>query len=195
MREPGAPSAAAGSPQSEPPQRPDQRAEGAREGAPGAARDAEPETIATYLRLRGLAPGARRARRRRRTHDDENQPFTAGRDPRGLGDIVQSLTREQGWEPQLAQHDLVREWAVVAGEQTAQHTTPVGLSDGTLIIQCDSTAWATQLTLMRSALLTSIVTAYPAAGIKALRFTGPDVPSWKWGPRAIPGRGPRDTYG
>ncbi|MGO1853842.1 MAG: DUF721 domain-containing protein, partial [Microbacteriaceae bacterium] len=33
------------------------------------------------------------------------------------------------------------------------------------------------------------------AGVDNLRFIGPDVPSWKWGPRAVPGRGPRDTYG
>ena len=157
--------------------------------------DAPPETIATYLRLRGLAPGSRKYRRGRRQRDDENQPFTAGRDPRGLGDIVNSLTREQGWDSQLARHDLVRDWASIAGEHTAEHATPVGLSEGTLTVQCDSTAWATQLTLMRSALLTSIVNTYPEAGIVALRFTGPDVPSWKWGPRTIPGRGPRDTYG
>ena len=57
-----------------------------------------PETIATYLRLRGLAPTARVARRRRRRTDDENEPFTAGRDPKGVADILTDLTREAGWE-------------------------------------------------------------------------------------------------
>ena len=154
-----------------------------------------PETVSTYMRLRGLAPGSRRYKRGRQGADDENQPFTSGRDPRGLGDVMHALTRDQGWDSQLARHDLVRERARIAGEGTAAHASPVGLLDGTLTVRCDSTAWATQLTLMRSALLTSIVTRYPDAGIVALRFTGPDVPSWKWGPRAIPGRGPRDTYG
>lgn len=179
---------------------PNSAPESARDAAPEITRanakdDAPPETIATYLRLRGLAPGSRKYRRGRRQREDENQPFTSGRDPRGLGDIVNSLTREQGWDSQLARHDLVRDWATIAGAHTAEHATPVGLSEGTLTVQCDSTAWATQLTLMRSALLTSIANTYPEAGIVALRFTGPDVPSWKWGPRAIPGRGPRDTYG
>ncbi|MDP4886606.1 MAG: DUF721 domain-containing protein, partial [Aquiluna sp.] len=27
------------------------------------------------------------------------------------------------------------------------------------------------------------------------RFIGPSAPSWKKGPRSVPGRGPRDTYG
>ena len=40
-----------------------------------------------------------------------------------------------------------------------------------------------------------IVRRFPDAGVDAIRFIGPDVPSWKWGPRAVPGRGPRDTYG
>ena len=36
---------------------------------------------------------------------------------------------------------------------------------------------------------------FPDAGIESVRFEGPNAPSWKRGPRTIPGRGPRDTYG
>jgi predicted nucleic acid-binding Zn ribbon protein len=164
---------------------------------PGAASETSlPETVATYLRLRGLAPSARKVRRRRRRGDDEdNQPFTAGRDPRGLGNVLADLTRESGWDGRLSEEDVVRRWAEVAGADTAQHATPVGLADGTLTVQCDSTAWAKQLQFMRTQILTRIALDHPDAGITALRFVGPDVPSWKWGPRAVPGRGPRDTYG
>ena len=159
-------------------------------------RTAVPETIATYLRLRGLEPSARSYRkRRRRTVDDENIPFAPGRDPRGVGDVLADLTREAGWDPQLAREDVVRAWDQVAGEDTAKHTRPVAFSDGTLTIQADSTAWAKQLQLMRAHILSEIVRRFPEAGVDAVRFIGPDVPSWKWGPRTIPGRGPRDTYG
>jgi predicted nucleic acid-binding Zn ribbon protein len=155
-----------------------------------------PETIATYLRLRGLEPSARAfRRRRRRQNDDENAPFTAGRDPRGMADVLADLTRESGWDAQLAQEDVVRTWDEVAGANTAQHTRPVAFADGTLTVQADSTAWAKQLQLMRAQILSEIVRRYPQAGVQGIRFIGPDVPSWKWGPRAIPGRGPRDTYG
>ena len=44
-------------------------------------------------------------------------------------------------------------------------------------------------------IVTEIVRRFPDAGVQTVRFVGPDVPSWKWGPRAVPGRGPRDTYG
>ncbi len=159
------------------------------------APDDVPETVATYLRLRGLKPSARKLKRRRRREDDENQPFTSGRDPRGLGDVLTSLTRDAGWDGRLSQEDLLLRWAEIAGAETAQHAGPVALSDGTLTVQCDSTAWAKQLQFMRSAILTRIVEELPDAGITGIRFIGPDVPSWKWGTRAIPGRGPRDTYG
>ncbi len=70
-----------------------------------------PETVATYLRLRGLEPSPyRKKRRRRRVDDGENAPFTPGRDPRGLGDVLSALTHSAGWEPQLAREDLVRTW-------------------------------------------------------------------------------------
>lgn len=154
-----------------------------------------PETVATYLRLRGLAPSARTLRKRKRRTDDEHQPFTPGRDPHGIAEVLAAVTRDAGWNPQLAQEDVVRTWNEVAGAETASHTRPVGFSEGVLTIQADSTAWARQLQLMRSQILTEILRRYPEAGVESVRFIGPDVPSWKWGPRAVPGRGPRDTYG
>jgi len=99
------------------------------------------------------------------------------------------------WTGQLGREDVVRAWAEVAGEDTARHTRPVAFSEGSLTVQADSTAWAKQLQLMRAHILSEIVRRFPEAKVDAVRFIGPDVPSWKWGPRTIPGRGPRDTYG
>ena len=158
--------------------------------------DAVPESVSTYLRLRGLQPSARTYRkRRRRAADDENSPFAPGRDPKGVADVLADLTRDAGWDSQLAREDVVRTWAEVAGADTAGHTQPVAFIEGTLTVQADSTAWAKQLQLMRSQILSEIIRRFPEAGVDGVRFIGPDVPSWKWGPRAIPGRGPRDTYG
>jgi len=49
--------------------------------------------------------------------------------------------------------------------------------------------------VMGPTITTKIAARFPAAGIESVKFLGPDTPSWKRGPRAIPGRGPRDTYG
>jgi len=158
--------------------------------------DPVPETIATYLRLRGLQPSAGAQRRRRRAPAaDEDLPFAPGRDPRGVGDVLAAFTRELGWDAQLAREDVVLRWAEVAGAETAQHASPVGFLNGVLTVQCASTAWATQLRSLRARILSELVRRYPDAGVSDIRFVGPDVPSWKWGPRTVPGRGPRDTYG
>lgn len=155
-----------------------------------------PETVATYLRLRGLTPSSKSWKRKRRIAvDDDNAPFTPGRDPGALGAVLDKLTRDSGWSTTLAREDLVRQWADLAGADTAKHSEPVSLERGLLTVKCDSTAWAKNLQFMRATIITEIGRRYPDAGVDNLRFIGPDVPSWKWGPRVVPGRGPRDTYG
>ena len=155
-----------------------------------------PETVATYLRLRGLKPSAKNWRRKKKLRiDDDMLPFAKGRDPGLLGDVLGKLTKDSGWEKTLAAEDLVRQWGELAGADTAKHSEPVSLERGVLTVKCDSTAWAKNLQFMRAVIMTEIGNRYPDAGVENLRFIGPDVPSWKWGPRVVPGRGPRDTYG
>lgn len=157
------------------------------------------EAARVYLRFKDVFgdPHARRSRTKRRTSQDQgsSMPFGAGRDPRGLGDAINSLTMQLGWNSPLAQSELLLSWAELAGEETAKHSTPAGVDDGVLTVHCESTAWATQLRMMRVEIMTHIATRYPDAGIQSIRFQGPNAPSWKKGPRSIPGRGPRDTYG
>src|SRR5690606_32799970 len=121
--------------------------------------------------------------------------FGGGRDQHGLGDVVDSLSSRLGWNASLAKSELLSSWEQIAGAETASHSHPVGIEDGVLTVSCDSTAWATQLRIMRAQILNLIVAKYPDAEITAIRFDGPGAPSWKRGPRSVPGRGPRDTYG
>ena len=87
------------------------------------------------------------------------------------------------------------QWPDIVGPDVAGHAIPVGVSDGVMEIQCDSSAWATQLRLMRSTLLDSLTHKFPHAGVTELSIKAPGAPSWKHGRRSVPGRGPRDTYG
>ncbi len=152
-----------------------------------------------YQRLRSVfGDGASRssdARRRAVREPGSTRPYGAGREPEDLGSVMDALTSRLGWNSPLAQSELLASWADIAGVETAEHSTPFGIDEGILTVRCDSTAWATQLRLMRVQLMTSIATRYPDAGIQQVRFEGPGAPSWKKGPRSIPGRGPRDTYG
>jgi predicted nucleic acid-binding Zn ribbon protein len=165
--------------------------------------DAElPEHVAVFERLRSVfgTPGAGRpgrdARRRARAAEDETTvPFGTGRDPRGLDTVLARLTGEMGWTSPLAKSELIVGWPQLVGEETAMHTEPAGIEDGVLVVRCDSTAWAHQMNRMKSAVAGRIAERHPSAGIEAVRFLGPNAPSWKHGPRTVPGRGPRDTYG
>ncbi len=150
-----------------------------------------PETIGTYLRLRGLQPSSKSWKRKRRiANDDDNAPFTPGRDPGALGAVLDKLSRDSGWQITLAREDLVRQWADLAGADTAKHSEPVSLERGLLTVKCDSTAWAKNLQFMRATILTEIGRRYPDAGVENLRFIGPDVPSWKWGSQSRSRTGP-----
>jgi Zn-ribbon-containing, possibly RNA-binding protein and truncated derivatives len=164
-----------------------------------AANEPESESRSVYLRFRKVfGDGASRssdARKRSVRRNGASAPFDSGRDPENLASAVDALTHSLGWNSPLAQSDLLASWRQIAGDETAEHSTPIGIEKGVLTVRCDSTAWATQLRLMRVYIMTKIAADYPDAGIDALRFEGPGAPSWKRGPRSIPGRGPRDTYG
>jgi len=159
----------------------------------------ESEPISVYLRFRRVfGDGSSRsadARKRAKKDPSSTIPFGGGRDPEGLGAVMDSLTSKLGWSSPLARSELLASWLEIAGVDTAEHSAPVGIEDGVLTVKCDSTAWATQLRLMRVQVMGRIVSRYPDAGINSVRFEGPGAPSWKRGPRSIPGRGPRDTYG
>ena len=149
-----------------------------------------------YLRAKSVWKG-RPARRRRRKLGESpgGQAFGFGRDPKALSDVLATMAGEMGWSVELEQARVVSEWPEFAGEATAAHTTVVGISHGVLQIQCDSTTWATELRRLRAELLTRLLREYPDADVRDIRFLVPGAPSWRHGPRTVPGRGPRDTYG
>lgn len=151
---------------------------------------------ASYLRAKSVWRGRPVRQRRVRTGDDGvTEPFGGGRDPRALSDVLSAVTQQFGWSSELDQARLIAEWPEFAGEATAEHTTVLGVTNGVLQVQCDSTTWATELRRLRAEMLTRVLRDYPDSGIRDLRFLAPGAPSWRHGPRSVPGRGPRDTYG
>jgi len=117
-------------------------------------------------------------------------------DPTLISDVLTNLVSDRQWESGLAEGNLFAQWEKIVGSDIATHTTPISILDGVLLIQCSSTAWATQLQSVRDQLVATISSSAPGALVESLRFTGPTAPSWKKGIRTIRGaRGPRDTYG
>jgi len=77
----------------------------------------------------------------------------------------------------------------------ADHCSPVALTEGELVVEAESTAWATQIRMLAPQLLKRINAEVGDRTVIRIRARGPAGPSWKFGHRHVPGRGPRDTYG
>ena len=124
------------------------------------------------------------------------QRTTTATDPTLISDVLTNLIEERDWHLGIAEGTLFTTWKEIVGDDIASHTTPLSLLEGALLIQCSSTAWATQLNAVGQDLLNTIQNSTPGAGVTSLAFIGPQAPSWKRGLRTIKNeRGPRDTYG
>ena len=124
-----------------------------------------------------------------------SRSFQAGRDPVTVGDSLAGLIKDFKWTNELGEAELFEKWAEVVGEDTAAKSTPENLEAGVLTVRCASTAWATQLRLMQSEILAKLGEQFGELKIVELKLLGPAGPSFKRGPRSVPGRGPRDTWG
>ena len=125
----------------------------------------------------------------------EERTQTPG-DPTLIAKVLNDLIQQRDWDAGLAEGTLFATWPQIVGPEIGQHTTPLSMLDGRLLVQCSSTAWATQLNLVGPSLLEKIRSSAPGALVESLDFIGPQAPSWKRGLRTISnGRGPRDTYG
>ncbi|WP_425548675.1 DciA family protein [Amycolatopsis ultiminotia] len=135
--------------------------------------------------------GAAQHPRRRRW----SGPGADQRDPQPLGRLVSRLITDSGWRDTMTNARVFGQWARLVGEEVAEHAQPVALKDGELTVRASSTAWATQLRLLQGKLLAKIAAGVGHGVVKRMRIQGPTAPSWRKGPRHVPGRGPRDTYG
>lgn len=134
--------------------------------------------------------GRPRGRRRR-----WSGPGPDDRDPQPFGRLVSRVSLDRGWSPRLTDATVLGRWPHLVGADIADHCTPMSLRDGELVLQAESTAWATQLRTLQRQLLVRLAAAVGKDVVRRIRVVGPSGPTWKHGPRTVRGRGPRDTYG
>lgn len=148
---------------------------------------------------RGLRPGT--PPRRRRGTDAGLQgapgstPYSAGRDPMPVGSTVDRLLSDRGWDRSLSVAGVIGRWRDVVGDQVADHCVPETFADGALVVRADSTAWAVQVRLLLPQLERRLAEEVGEGVVESITVLGPGGPTWTKGPRSVPGRGPRDTYG
>ncbi len=148
---------------------------------------------------RGVAPGTRRGRRAgsRPGIDGERtgEPYTPGRDPVTMASSLDRLFADRGWSRSLSVAGVIGRWRAVVGDQLADHCQPETFEEGALVVRADSTAWAMQVRLLLPQLSRRLDEEIGEGVVESITVLGPGGPTWKRGPRSVPGRGPRDTYG
>ena len=120
--------------------------------------------------------------------------------PRGyrvssFGALLGKEIQRRDWAENMAYGWVMGNWAGLVGPKIAQHTTVSAISAGEVYVECDTTAWATELRHMQPTVLKAIADKVGPDVITRLHISGPKVKSWRKGPLHVPGRGPRDTYG
>lgn len=148
----------------------------------------------------GSTPKARRrfprGPERRTTGSRVSGSHPDDRDPQTLDSTLARLVGERGWELDLRMRGVFARWAELVGEEVAAHCVPETFVDGRLGVRTDSTAWATQLTLLAPTVLRRLNEELGHGTVTVIDVQGPHLPTWKKGRRTTrDGRGPRDTYG
>ncbi|MEU6069567.1 MULTISPECIES: DUF721 domain-containing protein [Streptomyces] len=121
-----------------------------------------------------------------------------GRDPMALGAAINRLINERGWEAPAAVGGVMGRWPQIVGEDLAKHCVPQRYDEDerVLSVQCDSTAWATQLRLLAPALVARLNEDLGHGTVKMIKVNGPGGPVRRYGSLRAPGStGPGDTYG
>lgn len=152
-------------------------------------------------RLSGLLPPARLGpgrggrRRRRVTGEQRSGPRPDARDPQPLGAAVDELIAARGWRRQIGLRLVVQRWDELVGPSNARHSTPESYHDGVLVVRAESSTWASALRAIAPQLVAELNRRLGDGAVTLVNVRGPSAPSWHHGPRSVPGRGPRDTYG
>jgi len=116
-------------------------------------------------------------------------------DPQPLGAAIEGLLDDQGWRTAAAVGSVFGRWEQIVGGALAAHTRPGGFTDGELLVIADSTAWATQVRLLRAQLIRRLNAELGDGTVTGVRVRGPVPPQQRGQWRVRDTRGPRDDYG
>jgi hypothetical protein len=116
-------------------------------------------------------------------------------DPQPLGAAIEGLLDDQGWRTSAAVGSVFGRWEQIVGEALAAHTRPGSFTDGELLVIADSTAWATQVRLLRAQLVRRLNAELGPGTVTGVKVRGPLPPQQRGQWRVRDTRGPRDDYG
>ncbi|MEC4015731.1 DUF721 domain-containing protein [Streptomyces sp. H27-D2] len=173
---------------------------------PGAPKEPEPSGVdlarvalrAAKEQARARGAAAQQKKQVRRGGGLRSGARADGRDPLPLGAAINRLITERGWEAPAAVGGVMGRWPQMVGPEVALHCEPQKYDEEArvLTVQCDSTAWATQLRLLAPTLVARLNEDLGHGTVKLLKVLAPGGPARRYGPLRAPGsKGPGDTYG
>ncbi len=159
-----------------------------------------PQALLNRLRSASQARGTPRDPAPRKSPGSQRrryavEPVFGGRDPEGLGKVFNRMLAERGWNSPVAVGSVLARWDELVGSEISAHCRPESFDGSTVLVRCDSTAWATQLRLISPDVLRRFEVELGRGVVTRISVIGPSAPNWRKGGRSVKGRGPRDTYG
>ncbi|MFG2637757.1 DUF721 domain-containing protein [Streptomyces sp. NPDC048362] len=187
---------------------PDRKAPAGRKESAGREKSAAPEPPGVDLarvalraakeQARARGDAARQKKQARRGGGLRSGARADGRDPMALGSAINRLINERGWETPAAVGGVMGRWPQIVGEDLAKHCVPQRYDEDerVLTVQCDSTAWATQLRVLAPTLVARLNEDLGHGTVRLIKVLNPGGPARRYGPLRAPGStGPGDTYG
>jgi predicted nucleic acid-binding Zn ribbon protein len=86
-----------------------------------------------------------------------------------VGDLLREYLKDRGWPAEDPFASIFLEWTKVAGDPIGEHSRPVEMEDGVLIVEVDHPGWMQILLLKKPSLLASIRERVPAMNVHDLR--------------------------
>ncbi len=77
----------------------------------------------------------------------------AGDEPQNISDILKELKATTELGRRLEEAEIWEHWKEIAGPELAPHSTPIGVRDGTLVIEAESAVWMHKLSYHKSKIL------------------------------------------
>jgi predicted nucleic acid-binding Zn ribbon protein len=100
-----------------------------------------------------------------------DSPEKGHHDPERVGDLLPGLFERLGIAGELAAQESLVRWAAVVGERIAGVTKPSGVSAGVLFVEVRSSAWLSELNLMRHEILRRLNAGRGDGRVERLVFT------------------------
>jgi predicted nucleic acid-binding Zn ribbon protein len=90
--------------------------------------------------------------------------------PQSLGDLLPRVLGRKGLAARVEAASVVPEWPALVGPQIAAVTRPLRVSDGTLFVAVETSAWIMELNLMKSQIMRTLNAGKREGRIEALVF-------------------------